>query len=148
MRGPRTRSPAPTRRGPRLMLAPSARAEGPRRSPATAAVPQHAFDVFASAACDGVVALWDLRSPAAAARFSSHQNRRDPVQLAFSPCCRFLACGSEDRLAYVYDLRAGSPVARLKGARDTVSAVAWNPLYPQLVTASFDGSLRFYTCKT
>ena len=43
---------------------------------------------------------------------------------------------------------AGTAPTRLQGARDTVSAVAWNPLYPQLVTASFDGTLRFYTSKT
>ena len=51
-------------------------------------------DVFASAAVDGVVALWDLRSPHAVARFSAHACRRDPTTIAFSPCMRYLATGS------------------------------------------------------
>ncbi|KAH8053360.1 hypothetical protein JL722_9586 [Aureococcus anophagefferens] len=81
-----------------------------------------------------------------AARFTSHANKRDPIRCAFSPCMRFLACGSEDKCAYVYDIRAGRALALLKGARDAVAAVAFNPKYPQLATASYDGKLRFYTC--
>ena len=84
--------------------------------------------VFATAATDGVVALWDLRKDGAAARFTSHANKRDPIRCAFSPCMRFLACGSEDKCAYVYDVRAGrdfseglAPTAvRLVGNRSVV----------------------------
>ena len=36
-------------------------------------------------------------------------------------------------------------LARLQGHRDVVCDVAYNPLFSQLVTYSYDGSLRFYT---
>ena len=35
---------------------------------------------------------------------------------------------------------------RLGGATDVVSDVAYNPLHPQIVTACYDGRVRFYTC--
>mgnify|MGYP003732484287 FL=1 len=101
------------------------------------------------AAVDGVVALWDLRSQNAVARFSAHACRRDPTTIAFSPCMRYLATGSEDKAAYVYDVRragAEDAVWKCRGARETVACVAFSPLHPQLATAGFDGCLRFYTC--
>ena len=69
--------------------------------------PSH-LDVFASAATDNTVSLWDLRAGAAKiASFMDHVNRREKIGVAFSPCVRFLAVGSEDGAAYVYDLRKG-----------------------------------------
>ena len=59
---------------------------------------------------------------------------------------RYVAAGSEDKCAHVYDIRAGRPAAKVKGARDAVAAVAYNPRFPQLAAASYDGTLRFYTC--
>ena len=116
--------------------------------PRTGAAPQGSCDVFASAATDGVVALWDLRAAGVSSRFSGHANRREPCGVALSPCLRYLACGSEDKCAYVYDLRGGgsaTPAAKLRGARDAVLATAFNPRHPQLATVSYDGGLRFYT---
>jgi len=72
-----------------------------------------------------------------------HLNRRERVGIAFSLCGRYLATGSEDNSAYVYDLRAGKLAARLGGRhRDCVAGLAYSPCYPQLVTASYDGTLR------
>lgn len=103
--------------------------------------------------------------------------------MAFSPCVRFLAVGSEDGVGWVYDLRKGSKVVyttnsssssggsgvideedeqeeengaerRCRGRRggragppphgDVVSCVAFNPLRPELATASYDGGVRFH----
>ena len=44
----------------------------------------------------------------------------------------------------VYDVRAGKEIARLSGHRDVVSSVAFNPIFPQLASASYDGTVRFY----
>ena len=105
------------------------------------------YDVFLTTAADGVVALWDLRADRCAARFSEHVNRRDSaVQASFSPCMRYIASGSEDRAAFLYDIRRGTALAKLQGHHtDVVSCVAWNPLYPQLATASYDGHIHFFT---
>ncbi len=63
-------------------------------------------------------------------RFASHQNHALPVTATFSPCGRFIATGSEDKCAYVYDLRSSSPLHKFKGHSDTVSTVAYHPLTP------------------
>ena len=58
---------------------------------------------------------------------------------------RFIATGSEDRAAFLYDIRRGTALAKLQHHTDVVSCVAWNPLYPQLATASYDGRIHFFT---
>ena len=93
-----------------------------------------------------MVALWDLRADRCAGRFSEHMNRREvTVKAAFSPCMRYIATGSEDRACYIYDLRAGTSVAKIAGHSDVVSAVAFNPLHPQLATGAYDGAVHFFT---
>jgi len=117
-------------------------------SPSTSVqLPPSAYNVFATGAADGTVAMWDLRMSCCAARFSGHINRRDRVGVALSPCLRFLATGSEDKSARVVDIVSGKELAKLTNFKDVVSSVAFNPLYPQLAAASFDGSIKFY-CDT
>jgi len=151
---------------------------------ASPSLPPSHLDVFATAATDNTTSLWDLRAGAAKiASFVDHVNRREKVGVAFSPCVRFLAVGSEDGVGWVYDLRKGSKVVyttnsssssggsgvideedeqeeengaerRCRGRRggragppphgDVVSCVAFNPLRPELATASYDGGVRFH----
>jgi len=101
--------------------------------------------LFATVAADSAVKLWDVRSKECARRITGHVNRSAPVRAAFSPCSRYLAAGSEDNRAYVFDLRTGNILDKLAGATDVVCDVAYNPLHPQLVTAGYDGRIRFYT---
>lgn len=126
-----------------------ARAAHTLRAPtpsAAAAVPRSALDVFASAATDGAVKLWDLRDRCACAgSLSGHVNRRERVGVDLSPCLRYLAAGSEDGRVHVYDLRTHLEVAAPRGHTDVVSAVAYNPLHPQLATGSYDGTVRLWT---
>jgi len=42
------------------------------------------------------------------------------------------------------DLRGGKELAKLQGHRDVVMDVTFNPLFPQLATSGFDGTVRFY----
>ncbi len=67
------------------------------------------------------------------------------IGMAFSPCGRFVATGSEDSSAYLYDVRTGAAVARLLGLRDVVADVAFHPRHPQLAAAGYDGNVRFFT---
>jgi len=70
--------------------------------------PSESYDLFLSCATDGVVALWDLRSCGRVCRFQGHSCRVHPVGVELSPCLRFVAVGSEDRCAYLFDVRMGS----------------------------------------
>ena len=108
---------------------------------------QLAYNIFATAATDNVISLWDLRAPRGISRLTSHVNRREKCQCSFSPCLRYLAMASEDRSARIFDIRGGKEIAKLVGQpshRDVVSSVAYHPIHPQLVTASYDGGVKCY----
>lgn len=103
------------------------------------------YDLLLSSAPNSTIHLWDIRADNCVMRFSEHVNRVHPIGMAFSPCMRYVATGSEDRQAYMYDIRTGRCLTKLAGHSDVVTAVAFNPLYPQLATASYDGTVRFYS---
>ena len=106
-------------------------------------------ELFVTAALDGAVKLWDLRTPRTAARTfaGAHANRVHAIGAALSPCLRYVGVGSEDRHAYLYDVRGGGVVGATDGAVRAVDAVidvAFSPVHPQLATASLDGRVRFF----
>jgi len=103
------------------------------------------YQTFASAATDGIVTLWDLRSARSVFVYSGHVNRSEPVQVAFSPCLQYLAVGSEDGAPRQVDIRIGRETAKLPQHRDVCAAVAYSPLHAQLVCGSYDGDVRFYS---
>lgn len=106
--------------------------------------PPNFYDLLLSSAAASGTHLWDIRADNCVMRFGEHVNRVHTLAVAFSPCMRFVATGSEDRCAYVYDIRTGRCLKRLSGHTDVVTGVAFNPLYPQLATAAYDGTVRFY----
>ncbi|KAM6181746.1 LOW QUALITY PROTEIN: WD repeat-containing protein 27 [Erethizon dorsatum] len=102
-----------------------------------------AYNLFLTAIGDGV-GLWDLRTLRCERRFQGHPNRCYPCGMALSPCDRFVACGAEDRHAYLYELGSSAFYHRLAGHTDTITAVAFNPAAPQLITATLDGKLQLF----
>ncbi|XP_045433070.1 WD repeat-containing protein 27 isoform X2 [Pipistrellus kuhlii] len=115
-------------------------------SPSTTQPPQ-AYNLFATTAVGDGVRLWDLRTLRCERRFEGHPTRCFPCGIAFSPCGRFVACGAEDRNAYVYDVGSSTFSHRLPGHTDTVSGVAFSPSAPQLVTATLDGKLQLFVAE-
>jgi len=107
--------------------------------------PAAAHELFVTAAIDTPLKLWDLRSQRCVRVFAGHVNRQQSLGMALSPCMRWLASGSEDRTACVWDLGTGLMVHKLRGHPDAVTDVAWSPLHPQLATACTDGHIRFFT---
>merc|ERR1712159_602292 len=93
------------------------------------------------------VKLWDLRKPGGCVRlFHSHVNRTHAVGCAFSPCMRYIATGSEDHRAFLYDVSSGKVVERWRGGHtDVVTDVAFYTVHPQLATACLDGNVRFFS---
>lgn len=65
--------------------------------------------------------------------------------IAFSPCMRFLASGSEDQCAYVFDLASGQLAAKTPRMGDAVASVAFNPLHPQLAVGCMDGRVHYFS---
>ncbi|CAL8285159.1 unnamed protein product [Arctogadus glacialis] len=83
-----------------------------------------------SAVTDGI-RLWDLRTHRCVRRYENHVNRCHACDSAMSPCGRFIASGSEDNCAYIYDLRSNRFLHKLHRGSDTVLRVAFNPATPE-----------------
>ncbi|KAJ2950319.1 hypothetical protein O0L34_g11685 [Tuta absoluta] len=72
-------------------------------------------------------------------RYSGHENATFYIKTSLSPDCRYLVSGSSDTHAYVWNVRASRPVARLAGHRAEVTCAAWaRACTPTLVTCSDD----------
>lgn len=107
--------------------------------------PSNFYDLLLSSAPNSTIHLWDIRADNCVMRFGEHVNRVHQLGVAFSPCMRYVATGSEDRMGYLYDIRTGRCLQKLAGHTDVVTSVAFNPLYPQLATSSYDSTVRFYS---
>ncbi|XP_024904830.1 WD repeat-containing protein 27 [Pteropus alecto] len=89
------------------------------------------YNLFATMAIGDGIRLWDLRTLRCERRFEGHPSRCYPCGMAFSPCGRYVACGAEDRHAYVYEVGSSTFSHRLAGHTDTVTGVAFSPSAPQ-----------------
>uniref|UniRef100_A0A2K6F0J2 WD repeat domain 27 n=1 Tax=Propithecus coquereli TaxID=379532 RepID=A0A2K6F0J2_PROCO len=103
-----------------------------------------AYNLFLTSAVGDGLRLWDLRTLRCERQFEGHPSRCYPCGAAFSPCGRFVACGAEDRHAYVYEMGSSTFSHRLAGHTDTVTGVAFNPAAAQLATATLDGKLQLF----
>jgi WD40 repeat protein len=113
---------------------------------------QLSFDprnVFLSSASDSSISLWDLRTSDPVQHFNKHINRIHAIGCCFSPCMRYIATGSEDKSALIYDLRMGGSLLqriRVLGAQaDVISDVAFHPSNGSIFLSSFNGSVLCYS---
>mmetsp|Transcript_33999 Transcript_33999/g.59250 ORF Transcript_33999/g.59250 Transcript_33999/m.59250 type:complete len:446 (+) Transcript_33999:919-2256(+) len=102
------------------------------------------YNLFLTAAPDNTIKLFDLRHQQEVMCLSGHVNTGLNLGAAISPCGRFIASGSEDRAAYIWDIRSTNILEKLRGFRETVGDVAFNPATTQLVAGSLDGCIRFF----
>ncbi|XP_023267499.1 WD repeat-containing protein 27-like [Seriola lalandi dorsalis] len=102
------------------------------------------YNLFLTSAVTDGVKIWDLRTLRCVRRYENHLNRCHPCSSAISPCGRFIASGSEDNCAYVYDIRSSSYLHKLQKQSDTVLSVTFNPATPELLTGTLDGKLRLF----
>uniref|UniRef100_A0A3Q4H7Z9 Uncharacterized protein n=1 Tax=Neolamprologus brichardi TaxID=32507 RepID=A0A3Q4H7Z9_NEOBR len=91
------------------------------------------YNLFLTSAVTDGMKIWDLRTLRCVRRYENHVNRCQPCSSAISPCGRFIATGSEDNCAYVYDIRSSNYLHRLQNHSDTVLNVAFNPATPQII---------------
>ncbi|TRY93387.1 hypothetical protein DNTS_032877, partial [Danionella cerebrum] len=102
------------------------------------------YNLFLSSAVTDGLKLWDLRTARCVRRYESHANRILPCTGAFSPCGRFIATGSEDHCAYIYDMRCSNFLHKLQRHSETILNVAFNPAKPELLTGTLDGKLALF----
>lgn len=101
-------------------------------------------NLLLTAAADNEIHIWDLRQSEMVMQLSGHVNSAQEVNGEFSPTGLLVAYGSEDRAAYLWELRTGRLLERLRGFRDVVSTVDFAPV-GGLAVGSFDSSIEFYT---
>ncbi|XP_048126492.1 WD repeat-containing protein 27 isoform X2 [Alosa alosa] len=105
---------------------------------------QDSYNLFLTSAITDGMKLWDLRTSRCVRKYEGHVNRCHQCTAAFSPCGRFIATGSEDNCAYVYDIRSSSYLYKLQRHTDTVLNVSFNPATPELLTGTLDGKLGLF----
>ncbi|WFD29194.1 Kinesin- motor protein [Malassezia sp. CBS 17886] len=120
---------------------------------------------------DSVVRLWDIANSRVLKTYAGHTNAKYAIVAAFvwntslredarmlqhdaNPTAEharadalphvFVACGSEDRKVYVWDLQTKRIVQTLDGHRDAVTAIAVHPSLPLLASGALeqDGHIR------
>nr|XP_032650448.1 WD repeat-containing protein 27-like [Chelonoidis abingdonii] len=106
--------------------------------------PLEAYSLFMTTAIGDGIKLWDLRTLRCERRFEGHINRCHPCGIAVTPCGQFIACGSEDKSAYIYEMRSSTFSHKLAGHTESVINVAFSPSFPQLTTATLDGKLQLF----
>ncbi|XP_049686883.1 WD repeat-containing protein 27 [Accipiter gentilis] len=103
-----------------------------------------AYNLFMTTAAGDGIKLWDLRTLRCERRFEGHSSRSYPCGISVSPCGRFIATGSDDKCAYIYEMRSSTFSHKLGGHTESVINVAFSPSSPQLTTATLDGKLQLF----
>lgn len=102
------------------------------------------YNTFITGAPDNFIQIHDIRAPEGAITLTGHTNSALDVGAQLSPCLRYAASGSEDKSCYVWDIRTGGVLERLRGFKEVTTAVAWNPLHPQLCVSDNEGHIKFF----
>src|SRR5262249_21750962 len=66
------------------------------------------------------------------------------ASVAYSPDGKYLATGSYDRAAKVWDMNTNRELITLKGHQAAVEAVAFSPDGTRLATGSYDGTVKLW----
>nr|XP_028946975.1 LEC14B homolog isoform X4 [Malus domestica] len=79
------------------------------------------------------------------ATYRGHAVLRTLIRCYFSPAYstgqKYIYTGSSDHSVYIYDLVTGAQVAKLDHHEGPVRDCSWHPLYPILVSSSWDGTV-------
>uniref|UniRef100_A0A3B4B7E5 Uncharacterized protein n=1 Tax=Periophthalmus magnuspinnatus TaxID=409849 RepID=A0A3B4B7E5_9GOBI len=105
------------------------------------------YNLFLTSAVTDGIKIWDLRSLRCVRRYENHVNRCHSCSCALSPCGRYIATGSEDNCAYVYDVRSSSYLHKLHKESSPVLSVVFNPSTPE-VTQTLHLVCGFKQCRT
>ncbi|KAH6567777.1 hypothetical protein BASA62_005897 [Batrachochytrium salamandrivorans] len=89
----------------------------------------------------------DLSPPSllAALQLNGHVNKFADVRCSVSPCGQYIAAGSEDHHAYMYDIRMGRLVGKTRGNHGSVvTDVTFHPTQREMATGSQGGRIQFF----
>eukprot|EP00096_Caligus_rogercresseyi_P016047 TRINITY_DN857_c0_g1_i1.p1 TRINITY_DN857_c0_g1~~TRINITY_DN857_c0_g1_i1.p1 ORF type:complete len:686 (-),score=172.92 TRINITY_DN857_c0_g1_i1:402-2459(-) len=90
--------------------------------------------------------MWDIEQKVLVRKFVGITQGFYTIHSCFGGANQnFIASGSEDNKVYIYHVKRSTPIAVLSGHTRTVTAVSWNPVYPEvLVSVSDDSTVRVW----
>lgn len=103
------------------------------------------LNLFLTCSADNYIRLFDLRVATEPVLFLGHVNTALELGASISPCKQFIASGSEDKSAYIWDIKTCKPLQRLKGFKDVTNDTAWNPAFQQICVAGNEGRIKFFS---
>ncbi|XP_028781643.1 LEC14B homolog [Neltuma alba] len=103
---------------------------------------------------DGIIGGWitpnrqkNIKHPhdQSLATYRGHSVLRTLIRCYFSPSYstgqKYIYTGSSDGSVYIYDLVSGAQVAKLDHHEGPVRDCSWHPVYPMLISSSWDGDI-------
>jgi len=92
----------------------------------------------------GTIDIWETQTGQKVLSLSGHDPAGSIQALAFSPDSRWLASGSEDGTAKIWDLRSGQTLQTLPGAGGFVPSIAYSPDGCYVASGSVTGTVLLW----
>eukprot|EP00878_Enallax_costatus_P025093 GHUV01026814.1.p1 GENE.GHUV01026814.1~~GHUV01026814.1.p1 ORF type:complete len:321 (+),score=98.35 GHUV01026814.1:95-1057(+) len=105
-------------------------------------------NTFASASLDRTVKVWSLGQPMPNFTLEGHEKGVNCVDYFTGGDRPFLVSGADDRLIKVWDYQTKHCVHTLEGHAHNISAVAFHPELPIILSASEDGTVKMWHATT
>ena len=103
-------------------------------------------DLVVSASGDGIAKLWNLTSGLCVKEFPSKD--RGLACVEFSPDCRTILAGGNDKVIYQFDASSGYLVREMRGHGDLVRSLYYDAPNGRVVSGSYDHSVKAYDIAT
>eukprot|EP00771_Trimastix_marina_P000518 gnl/Trimastix_PCT/1539.p1 GENE.gnl/Trimastix_PCT/1539~~gnl/Trimastix_PCT/1539.p1 ORF type:complete len:882 (+),score=353.69 gnl/Trimastix_PCT/1539:197-2842(+) len=104
--------------------------------------------VFTSASMDQTIKVWNIKSAVCAYTLDGHERGANTVVFYPGADKPYIVSGGDDGLVKCTDYQTKATVATLSGHQDNVSAVAYHPQLPIMLSCSEDGRLLMYHSTT
>ncbi|XP_052832587.1 coatomer subunit beta' [Octopus bimaculoides] len=105
-------------------------------------------NTFASASLDRTVKVWQLGSSTPNFTLEGHEKGVNCVDYYSGGDKPYLISGADDRLVKIWDYQNKTCVQTLEGHAQNLSAVAFHPELPIILTGSEDGTVRIWHANT
>ncbi len=105
-------------------------------------------NTFASASLDRTIRVWGLGSPTPHFLLEGHEKGVNCIDYYPGGDKPYLMSGSDDMTVKVWDYHAKSCVVTIDGHLGNVSCVLFHHMFPLLITASEDGTVRLWHSST
>jgi len=105
-------------------------------------------NTFASASLDRTVKVWQLGSSNPNFTLDGHEKGVNCLDYYCGGDKPYLISGADDRLVKIWDYQNKTCVQTLEGHAQNISAVAFHPNLPIIMTGSEDGTIRIWHANT